>query len=97
MTEMSRSAGLTGFADLARTLGLDPLRLAAAVGLPAAALSSSDLKIPSGSIGRLLERAAQMAGVDNLGLRLAEKRRLSNMGPVGLIVREQPTLRRRWR
>ena len=58
MTEMSRSAGLTGFADLARTLGLDPLRLAAAVGLPAAALSSSDLKIPSGSIGRLLERAA---------------------------------------
>ena len=94
MTEMSRSAGLTGFADLARTLGLDPLRLAAAVGLPAAALSSSDLKIPSGSIGRLLERAAQMAGVDNFGLRLAEKRRLSNMGPVGLIVREQPTLRK---
>ena len=91
---MGRSAGLTGFADLARALGLDAQRLAASLSIPASALSSPDLKIPADSVGRLLERAAQMARMDDFGLRLAEKRRLSNMGPVGLIAREQPTLRK---
>jgi AraC-like DNA-binding protein len=94
MTEMGRSAGLTGFADLARSLGLDPYRLAAKAGVPVSALTSPDLKIPAASVGRLLERAARAAGVDDFGLRLAEKRRLSNMGPVGLIARDQPTLRK---
>ncbi len=91
---MGRSAGLTGFADLARSLGLDPFRLAASAGVPADALTSPDLKIPAASVGRLLERAAKAAGAYDLGLRLAETRRLSNMGPVGLIAREQPTLRK---
>ena len=94
VTEMGRSAGLTGFADLARTLGLDPYRLAAAEQVPVSTLASPDLKIPAANVGRLLERAARTAGLDDFGLRLAEKRRLSNMGPVGLIAREQPTLRK---
>ena len=45
-------------------------------------------------MGRLLELAAERARVDDFGLRLAETRKLSNMGPVALVAREQPTLRR---
>jgi AraC-like DNA-binding protein len=41
----------------------------------------------------LLEASAKAAKIDNFGLRLSEKRRLSNLGPVGLMAREQATVR----
>lgn len=62
--------------------------------MPAAALTDPDLKVPAAGVGRMLELAARGAGIDDFGLRLAETRRLSNMGPVGLIAREQPSLRK---
>ncbi|HXQ46043.1 MAG TPA: AraC family transcriptional regulator ligand-binding domain-containing protein [Caulobacteraceae bacterium] len=90
---LARSAGLTGYLDLARSLGLDPYRLAAAQGLPGACLTDPDLKVPAEAIGRLLETTARRTGVEDFGLRLAETRRLSNLGAIGLVAREQPTLR----
>ncbi len=42
---------------------------------------------------RLLEASAERSGVEAFGLLMAETRRLSNLGPLGLLVREQPTLR----
>jgi AraC-like DNA-binding protein len=52
------------------------------------------MKIPAGPVARLLEASAQAAGVEDFGLRLSEMRRLSVLGPVGLIMREQPTVRK---
>jgi AraC-like DNA-binding protein len=89
-----RSASLTGYASLARSLGLDPHRLAAEQGLPPGCLTNPDLKIPAAAVGRLLERSAHLAGVVDFGLRLAETRRLSNLGALGFVLREQPTLRK---
>lgn len=91
---LTRSASLTGFADLARGLGLDPLRLAAEQRLPPACLTDPDLRIPAVSAGRLLESAARLSGAADFGLRLAETRRLSNLGAVAFVIREQPTLRK---
>ncbi len=62
-------------------------------GLPVACLTDPDLRVPADSIASLLEATAVRSGVDDFGLRLAETRRLSNLGPLGLVVREQPTLR----
>ena len=90
---LGRSAGLTGYLDLARGLGVDPYRMAASVGLPPACLTDPDLKVPAESVGRLLEMTARRTGAPDIGLRLAEGRRLSNLGAVALVVREQPTLR----
>ncbi len=90
---LTRSASLTGYADLARSLGLDPLRLAAEQGLPPACLVDPDLRIPADAVGRLLERSARQSGSLDFGLRLAETRSLSNLGAVGFVVREQATLR----
>ncbi|QUD88351.1 AraC family transcriptional regulator [Phenylobacterium montanum] len=77
-----------------RSLGLDPARLAAETGIPLEALSDPDLKVPAERVGRLLELAATRAAAPDFGLRLAETRRLSNLGPVGLIARDQPSLRK---
>jgi len=93
MTDLVRSASLTSFMPLATECGLDPRALVAEVGLPARCLDDPDLMIPAAPVGRLLELAAQRGNAPAFGLRLAEMRRLSNLGPLGLLVRDEPTLR----
>ncbi|MGC8536692.1 MAG: AraC family transcriptional regulator [Rhizomicrobium sp.] len=92
--QLCRAAALTGFAELLRARGQDPLRLAAEAGLPAAALSDPDLKIPASAVAWMLEAGAERCALPDFAIRLAETRRLSNMGAVGLIAREQPSLRK---
>ncbi len=94
MEHLSRSAALTGFADLARSVGLDPYRILDAAGVPRRTLDDADIRIPASAVGRILEASARQSGVEDFGLRLAEKRRLSNLGLAGLIAREQPSVRR---
>src|SRR5262245_23095084 len=91
MPHLIRSASLTDYLEVAHSVGLDPYRMVDAVGLPRECLSDPDVKIPLAAVARLLESSAKAAGIDNFGLRLSEKRLLSNLGPVGLIAREQPT------
>ena len=93
MAILIRSASLTGFAEVARSLGLDPLAQLRAVGLDPQCLQQLDLKIPAAAVTRLLEQAAEAARVEDFGLRMAEKRQLSNLGPLALLVREEPNLR----
>ena len=87
-------AALTHFAELASACKLDARALVASVGLPARCLSEPDLKVPAHLVGRLLEAAAVQGREPAFGLRLAESRRLSNLGPLALLVRDEPTLRR---
>jgi AraC-like DNA-binding protein len=93
MKGLIRSASLTNFADVARRAGLDPARLLSEFGLPQRALSDPELKVPIDAVHRLLESSAERSGEEAFGLLMAEMRRLSNLGPAGLIVREQPTVR----
>jgi AraC-like DNA-binding protein len=94
MTALVRSAALTHFSELASAYGLDARALVTAAGLPLRCLSEPDLKVPAQRVGQLLEDAAAQAGEPAFGLRLAESRRLSNLGPLALLVRDEPTLRR---
>lgn len=93
MTTLIRSASLTNFVEIAKQCGLQPLALLAEVGLPARCLNEPDLKIPAQAVGRLLELAAARAGEPAFGLRMAASRKLSNLGPLGLLLREEPTLK----
>ena len=91
MPHLIRSASLTDYLEVAQSVGLDPYRMVDAVGLPRDCLRDPDVKVPLAAVARLLESSAKAAGIDNFGLRLSEKRLLSNLGPVGLIAREQTT------
>ena len=91
MADTIRAAFLTGYADLARAVGLDPLRLLDQVGIPRAALTDPDLRLPTTAVRELLEASAR--GAEDFGLRLADNRTPSIMGPVALIAREQPDVR----
>jgi len=93
MAGLIRSASLTNYAEVARGAGLEPYRMLAEFRLPQQCVRNPDLKIPLDAARALLEASAERSGVEGFGLLMAEARRLSNLGPLGLLVREQPTLR----
>ncbi|MBL6617604.1 MAG: AraC family transcriptional regulator [Reyranella sp.] len=93
MTDLIRSACLTSYPEIARSLRVDPMRLLDACGIDRRCLDDPDIKLPAGALGRLLEVSAKAAKVEDFGLRLAETRTVSVLGPVGLLVREEPTVR----
>ena len=69
-----RTATLTGYAALVRSLNLDPAELIAAVGLAPADLDAGDRWIPAAPVARLLELSAQRSGVEDFALRLGTSR-----------------------
>lgn len=93
MTQFVRSAVFTSYVEVARSAGLDPLAMVRSAGLSPACLHERDLRIPSVLAQRLLEDSAALSGVENFGLRMAETRRLSILGQVGMVARDAPTVR----
>ena len=93
MSGLTRSASLSSFGEVARKAGLDPNGLLREFELPQRCLTEPELRIPVDSVRRLLEASADRSGVEAFGLRMAQARLLSDMGPLGLLMREQPTLR----
>jgi AraC-like DNA-binding protein len=62
-------------------------------GLDRSCLIDPELKIPVGGVCRLLENSARAARIEDFGLRMSEPRRLSDLGPVALAMRDAGTLR----
>lgn len=93
MPRLVRAAALTNFVEVARSAGLDPWRMVREVGLNADCLLQPDLKIPMESALALVESAAARSGLEAFGLLMVEGRRISNLGVLGLLTREEPTLR----
>ncbi|MCO8312959.1 AraC family transcriptional regulator [Pseudomonas mandelii] len=93
MSGLVRSASLTNYVEIARSLHVDHLQQLRLVGLDPQCLLQPDLKIPNEAVARLLESSAREAGVDDFGLRMAETRKLSNLGPLALLWRDEPTIR----
>jgi AraC-like DNA-binding protein len=93
MSKLVRSASLTDYLEVARSVGLDPFSMLGSVGLSRRCLQNPDLKIPEDAVRELLEASAMAAGIDDFGLRMAERRALANLGALGLLVRDQLTVR----
>src|SRR5262245_49341738 len=88
-----RSASLNGFAGLAKSLDIDAPALMRRAGLDPADLAVADKWIPAASVARVLEDAAKVSGRPDFAVRLAELRRLSTLGPLSVVLREEPDLR----
>ena len=92
MRRMIRSASLTGYAEVAANAGLDAGGMLAEFHLPAAALHEAEVKLSGDAVRRILEACARRSRIECFGLLMAEKRRLAHLGPLGLFMREQPTM-----
>ncbi|MFJ9389944.1 AraC family transcriptional regulator [Nocardioides sp. NPDC101246] len=93
MKPLARYAALNGYNDLSRSLGIDPRDLMRRCGLDPAGLAMPDRWVPAVAVAGLLEESARQSGREDFGLRLAELRRFSNLGPVSLVIREEPDVR----
>ena len=94
MPHLLRSSSLTNFMEVTRAAGLDPYRQLRQAGISKSALLDPDIMIPAKSVMRLLEESARAAGMEDLGLRMAETRQMENLGPLAIALREEPTLRK---
>ncbi|WP_409331251.1 AraC family transcriptional regulator [Trujillonella humicola] len=93
MDRLVRLAALTGYREVALSLGLDPARLMTDEGLDIGALADPDHWVPAIPVTRLLERSAAESGCEDFALRMVRYRRLSALGPLSVVVREEPDLR----
>lgn len=90
---LARYASLANYMDLTRSLGADPRALLRATGIDPGGVAVQDRWLPATAVTELLENTARLTGRDDLGLRLAELRRLSHLGPLSLVLREEPDVR----
>ena len=90
---LARSAMLRGFKEQATAAGLDAEGLAAEFGVEAAALTNPDLHVSAEAVASLYEAAAERSRLDDFALNVVSRRRMSNLGVIALLAREEPTLR----
>ena len=93
MKPTARYASLNRYVELCQSLGIDAVRLMRSAGLDPSGLAMPDSRIPAASVARLLEDSAAASGRDDFGMRLAELRRFSSLGPLSLVLREEPDVR----
>jgi AraC-like DNA-binding protein len=88
-----RTATLDGYVRLARSAGLDPARILTNAGIAVADLTVPDKWVPAAVVSRVLERSATESGLEDFGLRLAGLRRLATLGPLSVVLSQEPDLR----
>lgn len=88
-----RAAALTGFRALCRSYELDAGPILRTAGLDARTEDDPDRRVPAFAVNCALERAAKLSGAEDFGLRLAELRGFSNLGPVTILARDEPDMR----
>jgi AraC-like DNA-binding protein len=92
MASTQRVAGFVALPQLIRQLGGDAEALLAEAGLEPSALSHPDNRVSFTALATLLDRAASSTGCAHLGLLAGRLFHLSDMGLVGELVRNSPTV-----
>jgi AraC-like DNA-binding protein len=88
-----RGATLANFTEVAGQVDVDAYALLREAGIDRRALADPEMHIPAAAVADLLERAATLSGCPTFGLRMAETRRLSDLGALSLLISHQATMR----
>ena len=93
VSQLMRSGSLNGYVELVESLGRDPHAFMRSVGLEARFLQDPEMLIPRDAARELLEITARATRIEDFALRLAARRKLSALGPISLVLREEATPR----
>jgi len=88
-----RAVALLDLPAIAQEAGIDPYAAFKEAGIDPSTLHRADLTIAAERVARLLEGMAERSGVADLGIRIAMRRRLANLGVIGLVLGQQSTVR----
>ncbi|MGA0600572.1 AraC family transcriptional regulator [Caulobacter sp. KR2-114] len=89
-----RSGLLAAYRDAAKSVGLEPTLMLRRANLPQDPQLDPDTSVPEDRVRTLLSNSAAAAQRDDFGLLVGLSFRLSMKGPLGLLVKEQPTVRK---
>lgn len=93
MSAFVRAATLKHYMEVAQALGLNPEEMLRGVGLMPNMLKDPETLLPLEAALTLLERSAEHSACPTFGLRMAQARRMSDIGVVSLLLSHQRTLR----
>ncbi|HEX3639073.1 MAG TPA: AraC family transcriptional regulator [Paraburkholderia sp.] len=93
METMLRSVGMSGYFDVTRRLGLNPVELVQQLGIDPAALANPEDRVPAAACCRLLELTADKASCPTFALQMAETRQKFGTGVVNILLAHKRTLR----
>jgi AraC-like DNA-binding protein len=93
METMLRSVAMSGYFDVARRHGLNPVELAQQSGIDPAALANPDDRVSATASCRLLELTAAAASCPTFALQMAETRDKFGTGVVNVLLAHKRTLR----
>jgi AraC-like DNA-binding protein len=88
-----RSGSLTDYLPLTRSLRIDGPALLRRAGIAPRDLEVPDKWLRAAAVARVLELSARTSGRQDFAVMLAERRRLSTIGPLSVLLREEPDLR----
>lgn len=88
-----RATALLDLPAVALEAGFDPYAALRKAGITPADLSRADLTFPAETVAWLLDGLAERHAIPDLGIRIAMRRRLANMGVAGLVLGQQHTVR----
>jgi len=89
---LQRVGAFTALPTLIRQLGADPNRICENAGVAKGAFDNADNRLPYAAIGRVLQEAAARTKCIHFGLLVGRVWRLSDLGIVGDVVRNSPTV-----
>jgi AraC-like DNA-binding protein len=89
-----RVGGLVALPQLILQLGGEPEAVLLAAGLERSALDHPDNRIPYAALARVLDCAAESTGCEHIGLLAGRQIHLSDLGLLGELVRNSPTVGR---
>jgi hypothetical protein len=93
MDTMLRSIAMSGYFDVTRRHGLNPVDLAQQVGIDPAVLANPDDRVSAAACCRLLELTAEKASCPTFALQMAETRQKFGSGVVNVLLAHKRTLR----
>ena len=87
-----RAAMMMDYVPVALEVGLDPYHILADIGVSPSQLRNPEERLPRGAIASILERSAMEANCPHFAMLIAERRDLSSLGPLSLVLQQQETL-----
>lgn len=91
-SQVVRGSVLAPYSDAAGAVGLDPRRMVEEAGLPIDALDQPDMPISARGVITLLRSSSKLTHREDFGLLVADAFKISTLGPLGLLMREQPSV-----
>lgn len=88
-----RATVLTNYSEVARFVGLDPLRMVREAGLETSVLEASEQMVAAAPVMRLLDLSAERSGCRQFGLLMAESRSFASLGAISLLLRNKASVR----